>query len=229
MYFNVFFEYWIRCTHTFVLSLLDVPQSPLSLHDRYSSPAAGSAKRRLFGDDAPPQSPVKRISVTPIKIIPNSMENNLNTTATTTVLSMATINGQQLTIPCPSTTLILFQPLIASKTFPKKMFVRFCCWCAGVPYPLVMKNEMGGITVIQLQSSEMNPLTGHVLLTASPSRTVAPLASSDTQPLATSKPRRTGSLALFFRKVRKRVLCWLTTSVLFDIWYWMKIFVSGSA
>lgn len=76
-----------------------------------------------------------------------------------------------------------------------------------------MKNEMGGITVIQLQANEMNPLTGHVLLTASPSRTAAPLVSSDTQPLATSKPRRTGSLALFFRKVyhlasvRLRDLC----------------------
>uniref|UniRef100_A0A8D3DHD3 Retinoblastoma-like protein 1 n=1 Tax=Scophthalmus maximus TaxID=52904 RepID=A0A8D3DHD3_SCOMX len=31
----------------------DVPPSPLSVHDRYSSPAAGSAKRRLFGDDPP--------------------------------------------------------------------------------------------------------------------------------------------------------------------------------
>lgn len=34
----------------------DVPASPpLSLHERYSSPAAGSAKRRLFGDDTLPQ------------------------------------------------------------------------------------------------------------------------------------------------------------------------------
>nr|XP_020461973.1 retinoblastoma-like protein 1 [Monopterus albus] len=32
----------------------DVPPSPLSVHDRYSSPAAGSlVKRRLFGDDPP--------------------------------------------------------------------------------------------------------------------------------------------------------------------------------
>ena len=30
-----------------------VPASPLTVHDRYSSPAAGSAKRRLFGDDPP--------------------------------------------------------------------------------------------------------------------------------------------------------------------------------
>lgn len=89
-------------------SLLDVPQSPISLHDRYSSPAAGSAKRRLFGDDPPAQSPVKRISVTPIKIIPNAMANNQNTASTTTVLSMATGNGQQLTIPLPSTTFIIY-------------------------------------------------------------------------------------------------------------------------
>uniref|UniRef100_A0A8C1ANZ2 Retinoblastoma-like 1 (p107) n=1 Tax=Cyprinus carpio carpio TaxID=630221 RepID=A0A8C1ANZ2_CYPCA len=152
-----------------LLSLLDVPQSPISLHDRYSSPAAGSAKRRLFGDDPPAQSPVKRISVTPIKIIPNAMENNQNTASTTTVLSMATGN--------------------------------------------VVKNEMGGITVIQLQANEMNPLTAQVLLTASPSRTAAPPAGSDTQPPPFNKPRRTGSLALFFRKVyhlasvRLRDLC----------------------
>uniref|UniRef100_A0A8C1L6S9 Retinoblastoma-like 1 (p107) n=1 Tax=Cyprinus carpio TaxID=7962 RepID=A0A8C1L6S9_CYPCA len=135
------------------------------------SPAAGSAKRRLFGDDPPAQSPVKRISVTPIKIIPNAMENNQNTASTTTVLSMATGNGQQLTIPLP-----------------------------------MVKNEMGGITVIQLQANE-------VLLTASPSRTAAPPAGSDTQPPPVNKPRRTGSLALFFRKVyhlasvRLRDLC----------------------
>uniref|UniRef100_A0A8C2Q503 Retinoblastoma-like 1 (p107) n=1 Tax=Cyprinus carpio TaxID=7962 RepID=A0A8C2Q503_CYPCA len=152
--------------------------SPISLHDRYSSPAAGSAKRRLFGDDPPAQSPVKRISVTPIKIIPNAMANNQNTASTTTVLSMATGNGQQLTIPLP-----------------------------------MVKNEMGGITVIQLQANEMNPLTARVLLTASPSRTAAPPAGSDTQPPPVNKPRRTGSLALFFRKVyhlasvRLRDLC----------------------
>uniref|UniRef100_A0A672PY91 Retinoblastoma-like protein 1 n=1 Tax=Sinocyclocheilus grahami TaxID=75366 RepID=A0A672PY91_SINGR len=156
----------------------DFPQSPIYLHDRYSSPAAGSAKRRLFGDDPPPQSPLKRISVTPIKIIPNSTEHNQNTTATTTVLSMATGNGQQLTIPLP-----------------------------------VVKNETGGITVIQIQASDMSPLTAQFLLTASPSRTAAPPASSDAQPPAVNRPRRTGSLALFFRKVyhlasvRLRDLC----------------------
>ncbi|TRZ01222.1 hypothetical protein DNTS_006048 [Danionella cerebrum] len=134
--------------------------------------AAGSAKRRLFGDE---QSPVKRITVTPINIIPTVLENKQN--STTTVLSMATANGQHLTIPLP-----------------------------------VVKNDTGGFTVIQLQSSEMNPLTAQVLLTASPNRTIAPPPSSETHPAA-NKPRRTGSLALFFRKVyhlasvRLRDLC----------------------
>uniref|UniRef100_A0A3Q3WKP7 Retinoblastoma-like protein 1 n=1 Tax=Mola mola TaxID=94237 RepID=A0A3Q3WKP7_MOLML len=49
----------------------DVPPSPMSVHDRYSSPAAGSAKRRLFGDDPPSlgvtsgisaMSPAKRLT-----------------------------------------------------------------------------------------------------------------------------------------------------------------------
>uniref|UniRef100_A0AAR2JFP2 Retinoblastoma-like protein 1 n=1 Tax=Pygocentrus nattereri TaxID=42514 RepID=A0AAR2JFP2_PYGNA len=81
----------------------DVPPSPISLHDRFSSPAAGSAKRRLFGDDPQPQSPVKRISVTPIKIIPSTSAEGSQHANTTTVLSMSTTNGQQLNIPLPGT------------------------------------------------------------------------------------------------------------------------------
>ncbi|KAK1796308.1 hypothetical protein P4O66_009374 [Electrophorus voltai] len=151
----------------------DVPSSPISLEDRYSSPAAGSAKRRLFGDD--PQSPVKRISVTPIKFIPNTPTESSQNTSAATVLSMATTNGQQLSIPLP-----------------------------------VVKNDMGGITVIQVQANDMNPLTAQVLLT-SPGRGPAPIADLQVQPA--SRPRRTGSLALFFRKVyhlasvRLRDLC----------------------
>ncbi|KAL7833215.1 hypothetical protein SRHO_G00302330 [Serrasalmus rhombeus] len=155
----------------------DVPPSPISLHDRFSSPAAGSAKRRLFGDDPQPQSPVKRISVTPIKIIPSTSAEGSQHANTTTVLSMSTTNGQQLNIPLP-----------------------------------VVKNEMGGITVIQVQASDLNPLTAQVLL-ASPTRAPAPLACPDLQTQPVNRPRRTGSLALFFRKVyhlasvRLRDLC----------------------
>lgn len=51
-----------------------MPPSPLSVHDRYSSPVAGSAKRRLFGDDHPSAgvthgltliSPAKRLMIGP--------------------------------------------------------------------------------------------------------------------------------------------------------------------
>ncbi|XP_036427481.1 retinoblastoma-like protein 1 [Colossoma macropomum] len=155
----------------------DVPPSPISLHDRFSSPAAGSAKRRLFGDDPQPQSPVKRISVTPIKIIPSASAESSQHANTTTVLSMSTANGQQLNIPLP-----------------------------------VMKNEMGGITVIQVQANDLNPLTAQVLL-ASPTRAPAPPTCPDSQTQLANRPRRTGSLALFFRKVyhlasvRLRDLC----------------------
>uniref|UniRef100_A0AAY4EV05 Retinoblastoma-like protein 1 n=1 Tax=Denticeps clupeoides TaxID=299321 RepID=A0AAY4EV05_9TELE len=142
----------------------DVPPSPISLHDRFSSPSAGSAKRRLFGDDSQPQSPIKVL--TPIKIIPTSSEGTLASPATT-VLSMATANGQQVNIPLP------------------------------------VKNEIGGITVIQVQPADV-PLTAQVLLTTSPSRAaVAPPSVLDH---STVKPRRTGSLALFFRKCHHPIM-----------------------
>lgn len=64
--------YHFRIQATRVCSSPDVPASPLSVHDRYSSPAAGSAKRRLFGDDppsagvlpsvSPMSSPAKRLT-----------------------------------------------------------------------------------------------------------------------------------------------------------------------
>uniref|UniRef100_A0A8C8H3P8 Retinoblastoma-like protein 1 n=1 Tax=Oncorhynchus tshawytscha TaxID=74940 RepID=A0A8C8H3P8_ONCTS len=125
----------------------DIPPSPLSVHDRYSSPAAGSAKRRLFGDDSSSQID------------------------TPTILNMTTANGQQLSIPLQGT------PAITLITH----------WEPG------------------------SPITAQVLLTASPSRPIpAPQAQPDPQQ---SRPRRTGSLALFFRKVyhlasvRLRDLC----------------------
>lgn len=63
----------------------------------------------------------------------------------------------------------------------------------------VMKAELGTITVIQVQTNQLNPLTAQALL-GSPNK--APEVHS--QP--TNRPRRKGSLPLFFRKVR-----WSTT------------------
>uniref|UniRef100_A0A8C3AFK9 Retinoblastoma-like protein 1 n=1 Tax=Cyclopterus lumpus TaxID=8103 RepID=A0A8C3AFK9_CYCLU len=80
----------------------DVPPSPLSLHDRYSSPAAGSAKRRLFGDDPP-----ARIS----GVIPGSPM-----TSPTTVLSAN--NDRTITLipvqPCDSSGTITAQFLLTT-------------------------------------------------------------------------------------------------------------------
>ncbi|XP_051932242.1 retinoblastoma-like protein 1 [Hippocampus zosterae] len=152
----------------------EVPPSPLSVHDRYSSPAAGSAKRRLFGDDppapavaaSPVTSPAKRLTLSStgtLKIGPQAGQ--------TTVLSIPLQGGSsEHTI-----TLIPVQP---------------CDPSAGGPTQF--------------------------LLTASPGRPLpapAPVAAlSNAQP-AGGRPQRTGSLALFFRKVyhlasvRLRDLC----------------------
>lgn len=142
----------------------DVPPSPLSVHDRYSSPAAGSAKRRLFGEDPPPlpghsplASPAKKLSFSP--------GSTLKIDSST--LFMSTTHGQQLAIPLQG-----------------------------------MKNNGGGLTLIQ-----SGPITAQLLLTASPSR------ASPAPKQSATRPKRTGSLALFFRKVyhlasvRLRDLC----------------------
>uniref|UniRef100_A0A671WKC9 Retinoblastoma-like protein 1 n=1 Tax=Sparus aurata TaxID=8175 RepID=A0A671WKC9_SPAAU len=124
----------------------DVPPSPLSVHDRYSSPAAGSAKRRLFGDD-PPTTGV-------------TLNTNLNSGM-----------GNDRTI-----TLIPVQSCDASGTINAQFLL-------ASPHR-----------------------------TASPSRVTSAPTTSDPPP-GTGRPRRTGSLALFFRKVyhlasvRLRDLC----------------------
>ncbi|XP_068450993.1 retinoblastoma-like protein 1 [Clinocottus analis] len=146
----------------------DVPASPLSLHDRYSSPAAGSAKRRLFGDDPPahgsaltPGSPM----MSPAKRL---------TFGSGSTLRIGAPGGQTTVLSIP------LQGAASDRT----------------------------ITLIPVQPCDSSgTITAQFLLTASPSRAAA---SCDLQ---TGRPRRTGSLALFFRKVyhlasvRLRDLC----------------------
>uniref|UniRef100_A0A8B9LAW1 Retinoblastoma-like protein 1 n=1 Tax=Astyanax mexicanus TaxID=7994 RepID=A0A8B9LAW1_ASTMX len=165
-----------------LLSPSDVPSSPISAHDRFSSPTAGSVKRRLFGDDPQPLSPVKKISFTPIKLIPSPSTENSQTANTTTVLSMSAPNGQQLNIPLPGTLFYLL--------FYKEQTL------------FVFDQHMKKILFTENQNK---PQLQHILAPAPPPTT-------DTQQQA-SRPRRTGSLALFFRKVyhlasvRLRDLC----------------------
>uniref|UniRef100_A0A669E5R5 Retinoblastoma-like protein 1 n=1 Tax=Oreochromis niloticus TaxID=8128 RepID=A0A669E5R5_ORENI len=139
----------------------DVPPSPLTVHDRYSSPAAGSAKRRLFGDDPPAPSPGLNAGLSPM----SSPAKRLTFGASSTLK----IGGQG------TQTTVLSIPL---------------------PGPC----------------DSSAPVTAQFLLTASPSRPTAVATTSDTQ-AGNGRPRRTGSLALFFRKVyhlasvRLRDLC----------------------
>lgn len=83
------------------------PLSPISVHERYSSPAAGSAKRRLFGDDPPKEVFVDKIMAegTKLKIAPSSMTaESLSISPGQALLTMATTTvtgavGQKVTVP----------------------------------------------------------------------------------------------------------------------------------
>lgn len=89
--------------------LLDMqPLSPISVHERYSSPTAGSAKRRLFGEDPPKEILMDRIVTegTKLKIAPSSSitAENLSISPGQSLLTMATAivtgtTGHQVTIP----------------------------------------------------------------------------------------------------------------------------------
>eukprot|EP00062_Callorhinchus_milii_P026131 gi/632987888/ref/XP_007882806.1/ PREDICTED: retinoblastoma-like protein 1 [Callorhinchus milii] len=165
------------------------PASPLSVHDRFTSPTAGSAKRRLFGEDSSVET-LDKISSAPttLRIIQTQtlVSDTVSLSPGRMVIPMATAtvtatNGQTLAIPVQGIT-----------------------------------NENGGITFIPVQvnvtqpavgTEEAAPLSAQALIGASPSR-VAP------EPQASAgKPKKTGSLALFFRKVyhlasvRLRDLC----------------------
>nr|XP_009934119.1 PREDICTED: retinoblastoma-like protein 1 [Opisthocomus hoazin] len=141
------------------------PLSPISVHERYSSPTAGSAKRRLFGDDSPKEMQMEKILTegTKLTIAPASSiaAENMAVSPAQTVLTMTTATvpgkmGQKVTIPLHG------QPCKAEAQAP----------C----HPQVN----------QAQEAHLS---------------------------AASKPRRTGSLALFYRKVyhlasvRLRDLC----------------------
>uniref|UniRef100_A0A672FYW0 Retinoblastoma-like 1 (p107) n=1 Tax=Salarias fasciatus TaxID=181472 RepID=A0A672FYW0_SALFA len=160
----------------------DVPPSPLSVHDRYSSPAAGSAKRRLFGDDPPTPAPGLGSVSSPAKRLTFGSSGTLKIGGQTGQTTMLSIPLQGESAAERTITLIPVQPCDASGT-----------------------------------------VTAQFLLTTSPSRPPAPPSAPLTAPAAAAtaaasdsqagRPRRTGSLALFFRKVyhlasvRLRDLC----------------------
>ncbi|XP_017654512.1 retinoblastoma-like protein 1 isoform X2 [Nannospalax galili] len=170
------------------------PLSPISVHERYSSPAAGSAKRRLFGDDPPKETLIEKIMTegTKLKIAPPSSitAESLSVSPGQALLTMATTTvtgttGQKITIPLHG-----------------------------------VANDAGKITLIPIsmnttqESKVESPisLTAQSLIGTSPKQTHLTKAQ-DIHLTGISKPKRTGSLALFYRKVyhlasvRLRDLC----------------------
>uniref|UniRef100_A0A3B3DPY9 Retinoblastoma-like 1 (p107) n=1 Tax=Oryzias melastigma TaxID=30732 RepID=A0A3B3DPY9_ORYME len=154
----------------------EVPPSPLSVHDRYSSPAAGSAKRRLFGDDPPAPS----VGLTsPAGPLPSPAKKLTFSSSGSTTLKIGGQGAQTTVVSLP------LQGVSSDRTF----------------------------TLIPVSSCDSSGVvTAQFLLTSSPSRPAA--VAMTTEPQAGSgRPRRTGSLALFFRKVyhlasvRLRDLC----------------------
>uniref|UniRef100_A0A8B9MR59 Retinoblastoma-like protein 1 n=1 Tax=Accipiter nisus TaxID=211598 RepID=A0A8B9MR59_9AVES len=159
------------------------PLSPISVHERYSSPTAGSAKRRLFGDDSPKEMQMEKILTegTKLTIAPASSiaAENVSVSPGQTVLTMTTATapgktGQKVTIPLHG-----------------------------------IANEMGGITLIPISMNLGQPCKMEAQ---------APCHSQVNQVQevhlsSASKPKKTGSLALFYRKVyhlasvRLRDLC----------------------
>ncbi|XP_026163529.1 retinoblastoma-like protein 1 isoform X2 [Mastacembelus armatus] len=149
----------------------EVPPSPLSVHDRYSSPTAGSAKRRLFGDDPPAPTSGLTPSMSPISS-----------------------PAKRLTFGSSSTLKIGSQTTVLN-------------------IPLQSVNSDQTITLIPVQPFDSSgAVTAQFLLTASPSRAASAPMPSDPH-TGNGRPRRTGSVALFFRKVyhlasvRLRDLC----------------------
>ncbi|XP_043944937.1 retinoblastoma-like protein 1 [Protopterus annectens] len=179
-----------------------LPLSPISVHDRYSSPAAGSAKRRLFGDESPTASPRKShlIQSTDIHIIQstNSAAEHVSPGNATVTFGISTEKGGQKP----------FLPIHGDEL-------------GGIPVtPVLMTSEQKGLDGVPV------PLTAQALISASPKRPQINIIL-DPQLPGGIKPKKTGSLALFFRKVyhlasvRLRDLCFkldVSTDLRRKIW-----------
>ncbi|KFU91295.1 Retinoblastoma-like 1, partial [Chaetura pelagica] len=159
------------------------PLSPISVHERYSSPAAGSAKRRLFGDDSPKELQMEKMLTEGTKL---------------TIAPASSIAAENVSFPPGQTVLTMTTATVPGRTGQK------------VTIPLHgISSDMGGITLIPISMSLGQPCKGEAQ-----APTPAPLSQAqEVQPPPAGKPKRTGSLALFYRKVyhlasvRLRDLC----------------------
>ncbi|XP_044604294.2 retinoblastoma-like protein 1 isoform X2 [Equus asinus] len=170
------------------------PLSPISVHERYSSPTAGSAKRRLFGEDPPKEMFIDRVITEGTKL---------------KIASSSSITAENLSIS-PGQSLLTMSTAIVTGTTGHKVTIPL----HGVA------NDAGEITLIPVsmnttQESKVESsvsLTAQSLIGTSPKQT-HPSKAQEVHPTGVNKPKRTGSLALFYRKVyhlasvRLRDLC----------------------
>ncbi|XP_059507643.1 retinoblastoma-like protein 2 isoform X1 [Stegostoma tigrinum] len=189
--------------------------SPTTLHDRYSSPTASNARRRLFVDsesnpDPPPSNSLRNSQQQTVSTVP--VQN-----VTTDSVSIAHVPGQTLVTMATATVTATNGQTV---TIPVQ----------GIA------NENGGITFIPVQLSvtgqaqsvtnSIQPLTAQTLASSHQlSGTTVQIAGqvsmqqspgqrqNQCQMAMNSRPKKTGSVALFFRKVyhlasiRLRDLC----------------------
>nr|XP_014702647.1 retinoblastoma-like protein 1 isoform X3 [Equus asinus] len=160
------------------------PLSPISVHERYSSPTAGSAKRRLFGEDPPKEMFIDRVITEGTKL---------------KIASSSSITAENLSIS-PGQSLLTMSTAIVTGTTGHKVTIPL----HGVA------NDAGEITLIPVsmnttQESKVESsvsLTAQSLIGTSPKQT-HPSKAQEVHPTGVNKPKRTGSLALFYRKVTK--------------------------
>nr|XP_033819171.1 retinoblastoma-like protein 1 isoform X1 [Geotrypetes seraphini] len=172
------------------------PLSPLSVHERYNSPSAGSAKRRLFRDDNLKEFHVEKINtteMTKLKITPS----------TTVAIDNLSMSPSQMIFSTASTTVTgtmrhrVAIPVTGSDNDTTRI--------TFIPLSMNLSDSLKSEADLQI------PLTAQALI-SSPKQSYVSKAQEMYSVLG-SKPKKTGSLALFFRKVyhlasvRLRDLC----------------------
>ncbi|NWQ82410.1 RBL1 protein, partial [Columbina picui] len=159
------------------------PLSPISVHERYSSPTAGSAKRRLFGDDSPKEMQMEKILTEGTKL---------------TIAPASSVTAENVSVSPGQTVLTM-----TTATVPGKMGQKVTIPLHGIA------SDVGGITLIPISMNLGQPCKVEASAPGHPQVNQAPELHLSTA----SKPKRTGSLALFYRKVyhlasvRLRDLC----------------------
>ncbi|KAM4649889.1 retinoblastoma-like protein 1 isoform 2-T2 [Amazona ochrocephala] len=159
------------------------PLSPISVHERFSSPMAGSAKRRLFGDDTPKEMQMEKVLTEGTKL---------------TIAPASSVAPESVSASPGQTVLTVTTATVPGKTGQK------------ITIPLHgIANEMGGITLVPILMNLGQPCKTEAQAPCHPQGNQA----HEVHLSSGNKPKKTGSLALFYRKVyhlasvRLRDLC----------------------